>query len=168
MSRRTTRQKGVAVRRSALSVPVVVLVALLAGCAPDGGDPQKGSEELTAPTEKTEMIEETTATQAPPRDTEEAAAAADEAKNKATPRQGAGGASNIIRIDPYSPVPPDEQIESFRLDCQTLKAYQAEGQEAVDAYFWEAMSVGTTMAEVLSERGYECTDGEVRAMQRQD
>jgi hypothetical protein len=65
MSRRTIRQKGVAVRRSALSVPVVVLVALLAGCAPDGGDPQKGSEELTAPTEKTEMIEETTATQDP-------------------------------------------------------------------------------------------------------
>jgi hypothetical protein len=42
------------------------------------------------------------------------------------------------------------------------------GQEAVDAYFREAMSAGTTMAEVLSGCGYECTDQEVRVMQRQD
>ncbi len=152
-------------RRSALSVPVVVLVALLAGCSPDGSDPKRGSKELTAPTEKTEIVEETTATQAPPRDEEEAAA--DEAKKKAAQR-GTGGASNTIAIDPNSPVPPDEQIEFFRLGCQAFKAQQAEGQEAVDAYFQEAISAGTTMAEVLSRRGYECTDQEVRVMQRQD
>jgi len=101
-------------------------------------------------------VEKTTAaTQAPPRD--EAAA-----------ESGKGGASNTIIIDPNSTVPPDEQIESFRLGCQMLKAQQAEGQEAVDAYFQEAVSAGTTLAEVLSGRGYECTDGEIRVWQRQD
>ena len=165
MVRWAIRKKGVAVRRAALSVLMITLAVSLAGCGGDGGETQKGSEELTAPTEKTEIIEETTATQAPPRDEEESVA--DEAKKKAT-RQGAGGASNGMRIDPNSPVPPDQQIESFRLDCQTLKAQQAEGQEAVDAYFQEAISTGTTMAEVLSGRGYECTDQEIRVMQRQD
>ena len=147
-------------RRLALSVLVVALGTLLAGCG--GGEE---TQELTAPTQETEIVEETTATQAPPRDEEEAAA--DEAQKKA-PQQGEGGALNTIRIDPNSPVPPDEQIESFRLDCQTSKAQQAEGQEAVDAYFREAISTGTTMAEVISGRGYECTDQEIRVMQRQD
>ena len=147
-------------RCSALSVLVVALVALVAGCG--GGEKTK---ELTAPTEDTEIIEETTVRQAPTRDEEEEAA--DEAKEQAE-RQGAGGASSPTRIDPNSPVPPDEQIESFRLDCQTLKAQQTEGQEAVDAYFQEAVNTGTTLAEVLSGRGYECTDQEVRVMQRQD
>jgi hypothetical protein len=160
MACRAMRGKGVAVRRLALLVLAVALVALLAGC---GG--QEETKELTAPTEKTEIVEETTATQAPPRDEEEAAA--DEAKKKAAQR-GTGGASNTIGIDPNSPVPPDEQIEFFRLGCQTLKAQQAEGQEAVDAYFQEAISAGTTMAEILSGRGYECTDQEIRVMQRQD
>ena len=164
MARRIIREKGVAVRRLALSVLMITLAASLAGCGGDGSETQKGSEELTAPTQETEIIEETT--RAPPRDEEEAAA--DEAKRKAA-QQGTGGASNgIIRIDPNSPVPPEEQIESFRLGCQTLKAQQAEGQEAVDAYFQEAVSTSTTMAEVLSGRGYECTDEEVRVWQRQD
>ena len=145
-------------RCSALSVLVVALVALVAGCG--GGEKTKG---LTAPTEDTEIIEETTVRQAPTRDEE----AADEAKEQAE-RQGAGGASGPTRIDPNSPVPPDEQIESFRLHCQTLKAQQTEGQVAVDAYLQEAMSTGTTLAEVLSGRGYECTDQEIRVMQRQD
>ncbi len=146
-------KKGVAVRHLALSVLAVTLVALLAGC---GGEEK--TKELTAPTQETEIIEETTATQAPPRD-EEATKAA---------RQSVGDTSTTVSIDPNSSVPPDEQIEFFRLGCQTLKAQQAEGQEAVDAYFQEAMSAGTTMAEVLSGRGYECTDQEVRVMQRQD
>ena len=102
--------------------------------------------------------QETTATQAPPRD-EEATKAA---------RQNVGDTSTTVSIDPNSSVPPDEQLEFFRLGCQTFKAQQAEGQEAVDAYFQEAISAGTTMAEVLSGRGYECTDQEVRVMQRQD
>jgi predicted ArsR family transcriptional regulator len=148
--------KGVAVRHLALSVLAVALVALLARC---GGEEK--TKELTAPTQETEIIEEAT-TQAPPRD-EEAAAEATKAA-----RQSVGDASTTVSIDPNSSVPPDEQIEFFRLDCQTLKAQQAEGQEAVDAYFQEAISAGTTMAEVLSGRGYECTDQEVRLMQRQD
>jgi hypothetical protein len=153
MARRAMRGKGVAVRRSALLVLVVALVALLARCG--GGEENK---ELTAPTEDTEIVEETTAaTQAPPRDEDEAA-----------PESGKGDASNTIIIDPNSTVPPDEQIESFRLGCQMLKAQQAEGQEAVDAYFQEASNAGTTMAEVLSARGYECTDEEIRVWQRQD
>ncbi len=161
MVRRAIRGKGVAVRRLALSVLVVALAALLAGCG--GGEENK---ELTAPTEDTEIVEETTAaTQALPRDEEEAAA--DKAKKQAA-QQGKGGASNTINIDPNSPVPPDEQIEFFRLGCQTLKAQQAEGQEAVDAYFQEAISAGTTMAEILSGRGYECTDEEIHVWQRQD
>jgi hypothetical protein len=163
MARQIIRKKGVAVRRLALSVLMIMLAALLAGCGGDGSETQKGSEELTAPTQETELTEETT--RAPPRDEEEAAA--DEAKRKAA-QQGTGGASTGIRIDPNSPVPPDVQIESFRLGCQTLKAQQAEGQEAVDAYFQEAISTGTTMAEVLSGRGYECTDEEVHVWQRQD
>ena len=139
------------------------MAVILAGC---GGS----EDEFTAPTEKTEIIEETTqagsvGSETPPRSEEEVAA--DEAKKKAT-QQGKGGASNAIRIDPNSPVPPDEQIKSFRLGCQTLKAQQAEGQEAVNAYFQEAISAGTTLAEVLSERGYECTDEEIRVWQRQD
>ncbi len=145
--------KGVVVRHLALSVLAVALVALLAGC---GGEEK--TKELTAPTQETEIIEETTATQAPLRG-EEATKVA---------RQGVGDTSTTVSIDPNSSVPPDEQIEFFRLGCQTLKAQQAEGQEAVDAYFQEAMSAGTTMAEVLSGRGYECTDQEVRVMQRQD
>ncbi len=149
--------KGVAVRHLALSVLAVALVALLARC---GGEEK--TKELTAPTQETEIIEEATTTQAPPRD-EEAAAEATKAA-----RQSVGDASTTVSIDPNSSVPPDEQIEFFRLDCQTLKAQQAEGQEAVDAYFQEAISAGTTMAEVLSGRGYECTDQEVRLMQRQD
>ena len=146
-------EKGVAVRHLALSVLAVALVALLAGC---GGEEK--TKELTAPTQETEILEETTATQAPPRD-EEATKAA---------RQGVGDTSTTVSIEPNSSVPPDEQIEFFRLGCQTLKAQQAEGQEAVDAYYQEAISAGTTMAEVLSGRGYECTDQEVRMMQRQD
>ncbi len=146
-------KKGVAVRHLALSVLAVALAALLAGC---GGEEK--TKELTAPTQETEILKETTATQAPPRD-EEATKAA---------RQSVGDTSTTVSIDPNSSVPPDEQIEFFRLGCQTLKAQQAEGQEAVDAYFQEAISVGTTMAEVLSGRGYECTDQEVRVMQRQD
>lgn len=139
------------------------MAVILAGC---GGS----EDEFTAPTEKTEIVEETTqagsvGSQAPPRS--EVEVAADEAKKKAA-QQGKGGASNTINIDPNSPVPPDEQIEFFRLGCQTLKAQQAEGQEAVDAYFQEAINAGTTMAEVLSGRGYECTDQEIRVMQRQD
>jgi hypothetical protein len=142
---------------------VAIWAVILAGC---GGS----EDEFTAPTEKTEIIEETTqagsvGSETPPRSEEEVAA--DEAKKKAA-QQGKGGASNAISIDPNSPVPPDEQIESFRLGCQTLKAQQAEGQEAVDAYFQEAMSAGTTMAEVLSSRGYECTDEEIHVWQRQD
>jgi hypothetical protein len=67
------------------------------------------------------------------------------------------------------PPPEEERIESSRLVCQAFKARHAEGQEAVDAYFREAATTGTTpAAEVLSGRGYECTDGEIRAMQRQD
>jgi hypothetical protein len=67
------------------------------------------------------------------------------------------------------PPPEEERIESSRLVCQAVKARQAEGQEAVDAYFREAATTGTTpAAEVLSGRGYECTEGEIRAMQRQD
>jgi hypothetical protein len=66
------------------------------------------------------------------------------------------------------PPPEEERIESSRLVCQAFKARQAEGQEAVDAYFREAATTGTTLAEVLSGRGYECTEGEIRAMQRQD
>ena len=139
------------------------MALILAGC---GGS----EEEFTAPTEKTEILEETTqarsvGSETPPRS--EKKMAVDEAKKKAA-QQVKGGASNAISIDPNSPVPPDEQIESFRLDCQTLKAQQAEGQEAVDAYFEEAMSAGTTMAEVLSGRGYECTDEEIHVWQRQD
>jgi hypothetical protein len=142
---------------------VAILAVILAGC---GGS----EEEFTAPTEKTEIVEETTqagsaGSGTPPRS--EVEVAADEAKKKAA-QQGKGGASNAISIDPNSPVPPDEQIESFRLGCQTLKAQQAEGQEAVDAYFQEAMSAGTTMAEVLSGYGYECTDEEIHVWQRQD
>jgi hypothetical protein len=142
---------------------VAILAVILAGC---GG----GEDEFTAPTEKTEIVEETTqagsvGSETPPRCEEEVAV--DKAKKKAA-QQGKGGASNAISIDPNSPVPPDEQIESFRLGCQTLKAQQAEGQEAVDAYFQEAMSAGTTMAEVLSSRGYECTDEEIHVWQRQD
>lgn len=153
MAHRAIREKGVAVRRLAVSVLVVALVALLAGCG--GGEEDKG---LTAPTEDTEIVEETTATtQAPPRDEEEAAA-----------ERGKGGTPNTIMIDPNSPVPPEEQIESFRLGCQTFKAQQAEGPEAVDAYFQEAINTGTTMSEVLTGRGYECTDGEIRVWQRQD
>jgi hypothetical protein len=146
-------EKVVVVRHLALSVLAVALVALLAGC---GGEEK--TKELTAPTQETEILEETTATQAPPRD-EEATKAA---------RQSVGDTSTTVSIDPNSSVPPDEQIEFFRLGCQTFKAQQAEGQEAVDAYFQEAISAGTTMAEVLSGRGYECTDQEVRVMQRQD
>ena len=140
-------------KRSVLSVLVVSLVVLLAGC---GGEEQ--TEELTAPTEKTEIIEQTTTTPlAPPGGEEEAT------------RRGVGGASNTtIRIGPDGQVPTDEQIESSRLDCQTLKAQQAEGQEAVDAYIREAATTGTTLAKVLSGHGYECTDGEIRVMQRQD
>ena len=152
MAHRAIREKNVAVRRLTISVLVVALVALLAGCG--GGEEDKG---LTAPTEDTEIVEETTtATQAPLRDEAEAA------------ERRKGGASNIIMIDPNSPVPPDEQIESFRLGCQTFKVQQAEGPEAVDAYFQEAVNTGTTMSEVLSGRGYECTDGEIRVWQRQD
>ncbi len=153
MARRVISEKGVVVRHLALSVLAVALVALLAGC---GGE-QK-TKELTAPTQETELIEETTATQAPPRG-EEATKAA---------RQGVGDTSTTVSIDPKSSIPPNEQIEFFRLGCQTFKAQQAEGQEAVDAYFQEAISAGTTMAEVLSGRGYECTDQEVRVMQRHD
>lgn len=147
-----------------LWVTVAILAVILAGCG-------ESEDEFTAPTEKTEIVEETTQagsveSEAPPR-FEEEVAAADEAKEKAA-QQGKGGASNAIRIDPNSPVPPDEQIKSFRLGCQTLKAQQAEGQEAVNAYFQEAISAGTTLAEVLSERGYECTDEEIRVWQRQD
>ncbi len=142
---------------------VAILAVILAGC---GGSEDK----FTAPPEKTEIVEETTQagsveSEAPPRSEEEVAA--DEAKKKAA-QQGKGGASNTVRIDPNSPVPPDGQIEFFRLGCQTLKAQQAEGQEAVDAYFQEAMSAGTTMTEVLSGRGYECTDEEIHVLQRQD
>jgi hypothetical protein len=142
---------------------VAILAVILAGC---GGR----EDEFTAPTEKTEIVEETTqaasvGSEAPPRSEEEVAA--DEAKKKAA-QQGKGSASNTINVDPNSPGPPDEQIEVFRLGCQTLKAQQAEGQEAVDAYFQEAMSAGTTMAEVLSGRGYECTDEEIHVLQRQD
>lgn len=118
-----------------------------------------------APAEKAEEEaggEETTVTQAPPRSEEEAAA--DEAKRKAA-EQGKGGASNTISIDPNSPVPPDEQIEFFRLGCQAYKAEQAEGQEAVDAYFQEAISRGGTVAEVLSEQGYDCSNEEIRELQ---
>ncbi len=137
----------------AVSVLVVALVTLLAACG--GGEQDKG---LTAPTEDTEIVEEpTAATQAPPRD-----------KAKVTAQRGKGGASNTILIDPKSPVPPEEQIESFRLGCQTSKAQQAEGPEAVDAYFQEAIDTGTTISEVLSGRGYQCTDEEVRVWQRQD
>ena len=145
--------KGDTVKCSVLSVLVVSLVVLLAGC---GGEEQ--TEELTAPTEKTKIIEQTTTTPlAPPGGEEEAT------------RPGAGGESNTtIRIGPGGQVLTDEQIESSRLDCQTLKAQQAEGQEAIDAYIREAATMGTTLAKVLSGRGYECTDGEIRVMQRQD
>jgi hypothetical protein len=144
--------KGDTVKCSVLSVLVVSLVVLLAGC---GGEEQ--AEELTAPTEKTEIIEQTTTTQAPPGGEEEVT------------RRGAGDTSSTtMRIVPDGKVPTNEQIESSRLDCQTLKAQQAEGQEAVDAYIREAATTGTTLAKVLSGRGYECTDGEIRVMQRQD
>ena len=133
---------------------MVSLVVLLVGC---GGEEEQ-TQELTAPTEKTEIIEQTTTTPlAPPGGEEEAT------------RRGVGGASNTtIRIGPDGQVPTEDQIESSRLDCQTLKAQQAEGQEGVDAYIREAETTGTTLAEVLWGRGYECTDGEIRVMQRQD
>ena len=55
-----------------LWVLVAILVVILGGCGGEG-------EEFTAPTEKTEIVEDTMeVTQAPPRDEEEAAA--DEAK----------------------------------------------------------------------------------------
>jgi hypothetical protein len=97
-------EKVVVVRHLALSVLAVALVALLAGC---GGEEK--TKELTAPTQETEILEETTATQAPPRD-EEATKAA---------RQNVGDTSTTVSIDPNSSVPPDEQLEFFRLGCQT-------------------------------------------------
>src|SRR3712207_1775160 len=106
MAHRAVQEKGVAGRRLTILVLVVALVALLAGCG--GGEEDKG---LTAPTEDTEIVEQTTATtQAPPR--AEAAATAK------------AGTSNAIMVDPNSPVPPDQQIESFRLGCQSFKAQQ--------------------------------------------
>jgi hypothetical protein len=43
---------------SSLLAVVLAVAFLTAGC---GGETQKGSEELTAPTQKTEIIDETTA-----------------------------------------------------------------------------------------------------------
>ncbi len=70
-----------------------------------------------------------------------------------------------VRIDFGSPASPDEQVESFRAECQAQKAVDTEGQEALEAYFEQAMSEGETVADVLSEAGYECTNTEIREMQ---
>ena len=126
------------------------------------------SETSYAPTEKTEIVRDHAGGTWGRKTARAKGSGGGRAKKKKAAQQGKGGASNAISIDPNSPVPPDEQIESFRLGCQALKAQQAEGQEAVDAYFQEAMSAGTTMAEVLSGRGYECTDEEIHVWQRQD
>jgi hypothetical protein len=94
-------------------------------------------------------------------------ATADEAKPK-TAEQGKGGASDTIDIDPNNPVSPEEQSEFSRLDCKAYKVVQAEGQEAVNNYFQEAINRGTTLAVVLSEHGYECTNLEIRDLQEQE
>lgn len=82
--------------------------------------------------------------------------------------QGKGGASDTNNIDPNNPVSPEEQSEFSRLDCKASKVVQAEGQEAVNNYFQEAINRGTTLAVVLSEHGYECTDLEIRDLQEQE
>ncbi len=53
-------------------VTALALVWFVTGCGGDGDETKKGSEELTAPTQKTEIIEETTAPRA--RNTEETTA----------------------------------------------------------------------------------------------
>lgn len=44
-----------------LLVTVLTTAGLLAGCGGEGDETKKGSEGLTAPTQETEIIEETTA-----------------------------------------------------------------------------------------------------------
>ena len=152
---------------------VVSVVVLLVGCGGEDTSVEKAEEEPgvqeveeTSVKATSEDTGEAALTQAPPRSSEEAAV--DAAKRKAA-EQGKSGAKNTISIDPNSPVPPAEQVEYFRMLCQ---AYKASGEnletfeETFDAYFQEAMNSGRTVAELLSERGYECTNQELREFQR--
>jgi hypothetical protein len=144
---------------------IVVSVVLLVGCGGEDTSVEKAEEEPGVQEVEETSVKATSkdtgeaalTQEAPPRSSEEAA------------EQGKSGAKNTISIDPNSPVPPAEQVEYFRMLCQ---AYKASGEnletfeETFDAYFQEAMNSGRTVAELLSERGYECTNQEVREFQR--
>jgi hypothetical protein len=145
---------------------LLALPALVASCMSTETAEEETPVEDSQRIPELEEVTQKDITQAPPRSEEEAAA--DEAKRKAA-EQGKGGAQNIISIDPNSPVPPAEQVEHFRMLCQVYKA-SGENIEAFEgtfeAYFQEGMNTGRTIAELLSERGYECTNEEVRNFQR--
>lgn len=104
------------------------------------------------------------------------------------PTQGLGDESENISIDPNSPLPPEGQIEFFRLECQTAKA-ESDGYDTdalfeglgeviaaeqfpetapaprLDPEIQQDLAEGKTIPDILEEAGYTCTDREIREMQ---
>ncbi len=136
---------------------MVVAISLLAGCS---GESQEGNDELTAPTEHTAIVEETTApptaAKAPPQFKEKAAAA--EVQQKAV-EQGPNAT-------PPGEFSARDKANVARGKCQLEKAAVDLGPEAFDALqnefiaqFEESFRSGTdvqSIQEFLAERGYEC------------